>query len=246
MNYQMTTLRLPNGTTVSFTDWQDKPIYSTLDLLDGYTDQELDAFTYVVGDQVASSSNAVTTRTASELDTNVQSPGSMANTEEMLVYAIRPHFYQFVLDTPFDPTTVNLAAAGATGTPTPRQNAIAIIQSQSVLRLRVSQKIEQGAGLEYFNGGMGVYTQQRYDAAALAAGRTVASAGMPTQEAVRSYVIPVHIGGLEKYRVTLENPTGNGIDFGLDEAATPADATPGDSYMRLKLYLDGLYKRPVA
>jgi hypothetical protein len=46
---QITTMRLPDGTEVAFVDWQDKPLFSSVDLLANFTDTEVDAFTYVGG-----------------------------------------------------------------------------------------------------------------------------------------------------------------------------------------------------
>ncbi len=69
---------------------------------------------------------------------------------------------------------------------------------------------------------------------------------------MRSYVIPVHIGGQEKYRVTLLNssggfpaatPGGPGVPLGDNEDSPPGN--DNDIMLTVRLHLDGLYKRPV-
>jgi hypothetical protein len=56
--------------------------------------------------------------------------------------------------------------------------------------------------------------------------------------------VPIHIGGQEKYRLRLENVSGNPVPSGLDEA-NPA-VSDDDILHRIVFHLDGLYKRPVA
>ena len=92
---QMTTLRLPGGKEVAFVDWIDQPLYSTADLLAGFSDSEIPLFNYGKGDDVSATSNAAGARSATEADTNMDSPSEMYSTEEMLVYAIRPEIAEF-------------------------------------------------------------------------------------------------------------------------------------------------------
>lgn len=228
---QMTTLRMPNGREVAFVDWNDKPLYSTADLRSGYTDETVELFTYVAGDQVSASSNVTTRRTADEGDTNCSTPGAMSSTEEMLVYAIKPEVYEQQAETGSDATTLAPVEAGQ---PQVASQRLALMHAQLMISLRVSQKIMHRAGFGYYNAGFGVSNAT--------AGR--ATQGLPSQEAVRSLVIPIHIGGQEKYRVTIENPTGAAVNLG-NSNATPPVIDP-DIYETVRINLDGLYKRPVA
>lgn len=239
---QITTMRLPDGSEVAFVDWQDKPLFSTVDLLSGFTDTDVEAFTYVPGDTVPSTQNGTTPRTSSELDTNLSTPGGMASTEEMLVYAIKPYFRESrTADN--TPLAFQSASFQEGGQPVPGTGRLAILQSLLTLRLIVSQKVEQGALLAYFNTGFGPFAGA--NAAGAAAGLlNRGSAGFPSQEAVRSLVIPIHIGGQEKYRVQLSNDGGNTIAFGLDEATPPVE--DAQIVMSVSVFLDGLYKRPVS
>jgi len=232
---QMTTLRLPDGQEVAFVDWNDKPLYSTADLRSGYTDETVEFFTYVPGDQVSATSNVSIRRTADESDTNLSTPGAMSSTEEMLVYAIRPEIFERQSDGGIagggDATTLALAEAGQ---PQPASQRLAAMHGQLMLSLRVSQKIMHRAGFGYWNGGNGVYNA--------IAGR--ATQGLPSQEAVRSLSVPIHIGGQEKYRVTVENPSGQAVLLGISNATPPVENP--DIYETVRINLDGLYKRPVA
>lgn len=241
MSDQITTLRMPNGTEVQFVDWQDMPLYSTADLLSGWSDEEVTLFTYVEGDRVSTTSNATTRRTATKRDTNMATPGSAAGTEEMLVYSIKPEIFE--LQTDGDPATdVATSAIRAVGQPQPRAINLGRLHDTCTLRLIVSQKIMHEAGFGYYNNGFGTQVQVQ-GGALIAATRTYASQGFQSQEAVRSFAIPIHVGGTEKYRVVIVNPTGATVNW-TDEAATPASVAA--IVLKARVYLDGLYKRPVA
>lgn len=240
---QITTMRLPDGSEVAFVDWQDKPLYSTVDLLSGFSDADVDAFTYVPGDTVPSTQNGTAPRTSTERDTNVSTPGGMASTEELLIYAIKPSYVETRTDdgTPTEFTSVSFQEGGQ---PAPAVTRLGRLFDAITLRLIVSQKAEQEAGLAYFNTGFGVFAGAESNFVAATALQNRGGAGLPTQEAVRSYVIPVHIGGQEKYRVQLANDGGLVVNFGADEATPPV--VDDQIVMQVKIYLDGLYKRPVS
>lgn len=239
---QIATIRLPDGREVAFVDWQDQPLWSTADLLSGWTDEAVALFTYVIGDPVSATSNFANRRTASARDTNVATPGSAAGTEELLVYSIRPEVFEATLagETP-DPTQqVN----SQPGQPLARANRLALMGWLCNLRFTVSQKTMHECPFGYYNTGFGATAiGGLYQGAALPAQRSIGSNGLPSNEAVRSFAIPVHVGGTEKYRVDLVNPEGAPINW-LTEDSLPE---PDDSVvLTLRVYLDGLYKRPVA
>lgn len=239
---QITTLRMPDGKEVRFVDWQDQPIFSTADLLSGWTDQEIPLFTYAIGDPVSATTNAGTRRIATKRDTNVAVPGSAAGTEEMLVYAIKPEVLEVqVADDPGDNLTSGQPRT--TGQPIPRANRLATLNYYCILQLIVSQKVMHEGPFGYYNTGFGATAFGLYQGAALGAQRSMGSQGLPSQEAVRSYAIPIHVGGTEKYRVQILNPTGATIAWD-DEGASPAEVA--EDVLSVRVVLDGLYKRPVA
>lgn len=250
----ITTIKLPNGEEVNIVDWTDRPIYSSLDLQTGFTAQEMNLFQYTVGGSVpAFGTGATTARTATDRDTNVQAPGTMASTEEMLVYAIKPEISFFVTDPVNDMTTMDYFGAGVpVGFPTPTSEGLEVLGNFLLLDLEISQKSYAYASLAYFNTGFGIFGRSMN--AALSDGialQSTGNLGWPSQNAVRSFVIPHHIGSQEKYRVALLNPSslnGGAVDFGMVLLTGE-----GDSFeildgvaCTIKINLDGLYKRPTA
>ena len=234
---QITQVRMPNGQTISIVDWTDKPLFSRMDLLSGYTDQNIECFTYTVSDNVSSSSNVTTRRIATEADTNVVTPGGMASTEEILIYNIKVEPYQLLAGEPAGDAaawTVN-----GPGLPIPAPEPLAILGARTLLRLEISQKIYAEAGLTYFNTGFGVFTGGGRGLAG--ANGAYANLGLPSAEAPRSFSIPHHIGGQEKFRVVLTNPTGDGITF-----TDPDGVNDPTIAISLRILLEGLYKRPVS
>ena len=245
---QITQVRLPDGRNVAIVDWTDKPLFSTIDLLSGYTDQEIECFTYQVSDNVSSSSNITTRRVATERDTNVATPGGMASTEEILVYNIKVEPFEFQADEE-EPDNATLFATDLPGLPVPQPQTLAILNQYSLLRLEISQKIYAEAGVAYFNTGFGPFIAgSRGNPIGQTSGPTAfANYGLPSAEAPRSFSIPHHIGGQEKYRVVLVNPTGETVQFRApvfnDDGIVPFAPRTA---VTLRVLLEGLYKRPVS
>jgi hypothetical protein len=242
MSNQITTLRMPDGREVQFVDWQDMPIYSTADLLTGFTDEEIYLFTYTEGDPVAASSNATQRRIASRRDTNVAAPGAAAGTEEMLVYAIKPSLTSLTCNSQ-SATDLTTAAVRSLGQPIPRAVNIAQLDRHCTLQLKVSENVMHEAGFGYYNPGFGAAGSVMADPGAASAVRSYGTSGLPSQEAVRSFGIPIHVGGDETYDVKIVNHAQDAVTF-YDEADEPAEIT--GAVIRACVYLDGLYKRPVA
>ena len=238
----ITKMRLPDGREVAFVDWSDKPLFSTCEILSGAQPQEINLFQYTVGDAVPAFAPVGVTaqRSANESDTNLAAPGAMASTEEFLVYAIKPEVCARSVADPDAPDFANpvpLATDAVFGHPFIAPQSVKTLQCALLMQLEISQKIFASAGYGYFNAGFGV------DGFAFAGdpfggGRN----GMATNEAVRQFAIPQHIGGQEKFRLFLSNPSGEAITLGWFGGA-PANP---QEYARIRVYLDGLYKRPVS
>jgi len=245
-------VKLPSGQVVDIVNWSDKPVYSSADLQSGFVTEEIDFFQYVAGRDVTAYGNPagppVVKRTATDADTNMQVQGEMSTQEELLVYAIKPEFFMFTTPTlnnfqlrslTVDGAETDGLAASPCGFPQPTPNALAILQQQLVLRLKISEKVYAEAGLGYFNTGFGVSSFNNFSAG---------TAGVPSQEAVRSYTLPHHIGAQEKFRGQLINPGGNACDFGVvDDFGSVCERVLRNGVMvTIRLNLDGLYKRPTA
>jgi hypothetical protein len=238
---QITQLRLANGVTVAFVDWTDQPIFSTIEILHGSNVQEMDFFQYTVGDAVPAFAPVAISgqRSATEIDTNMSQPGAMASTEEMLVFALRPEVFELTVADADEP---DFAAPAALASPRPFPSALCyeVLNLRTTLLLEISQKIYSEAGFGLYNLGAGVMS-----AGDVAGALPVNTNGLPSQSAVRALVVPQHIGGQEKFRAFMryaDDGTGNGIELGIG----PDDETLATAFARVRLYLDGLHKRPTA
>ena len=246
----ITQVRLPNGQVIDLVDWTDRPLYSTLDVQSGFTTQELSLFQYVEGDAVPGFGTAATTlRTATLNDTNLSNPGTMASTEEMLVYAIKPEVYFYHIQTLNDFTTrsytTDPGAIGIAVLPMATGVGLEVLNQQLILQLVISQKIYKQASFGYFNKGFGV---NGFNTAAVGPSAP-SNNGSPSQEAVRSFVIPDHIGSQEKFRVQLVNTSAieaGAVLFGVYSDGNGNMQTLADLGASIRVNLDGLYKRPTA
>jgi hypothetical protein len=233
-------IRLPDGTELTLGDWVDKPVFSAVMFLTGFTDPVLEAFGYNVGEPVPATSNATVKITSTEADTNIAAAGGNVSTEELLIYAIKPEYFE--LQTTGTVTDLTTAAPRLPGQPVMRPTTLGKINLALMLRLRVSEKVYADAGSAYFNTGFGVFGMgQLLSQAAAGTARTYANAGWPAQDAVRSFAVPQHIGGTEKYTVQWLNWPGNTINFTDEGQAIITGLT-----VYARTYLDGMRKRPTA
>lgn len=245
----ITTFRMPDGRQVGFEDWSDKPLFCTVDLVHGFTVQELDFMGYTEGDAVPAAPGpaGVVQRDSTKRDTNVQAPNAMASTEERLIYAIKPEIFMVSAADPGQGQPVEMETAvptPGTGEPIPNTVALGVLNFHLLLTLQITQKNFARAGLAYFNAGFGVNGAGSTMNTAAATGRTYATNGLPSQEAVRSFVVPQYMGGTEKVRLFLSNPGGRPVNFGNSE--NDAVDTNPLAVIQMRVYLEGLYKRPVS
>lgn len=243
---QIVEVKLADGRVIAFVDWTDRPQYSTCEILNGTTTQEMSLFQYVAGDPVpAFAPVAITSqRIASENDTNMAVPGAMASTEALMVYAIRPEVFRRHVSVAATPD-FSAPAALAAGEPAATPLMLSVLGLRLVMTLEISQKRYAMAGFGYYNFGAGMM--------APSAEGTIANygfQGLPAQSAVRTNVVPQHIGGEEKFRLVLmysDDGTGNGIEVGQLGLEGGEEGGEDDTrFARIRVYLDGLYKRPTS
>jgi hypothetical protein len=245
-NSQIVEIKLADGRVIAFVDWTDRPQFSTVEILSGTNTQEMSLFQYTAGDPVPAFAPVAIAnqRTATELDTNMANPGAMADTEELMVYAIRPEvFRRHVTDE--DAPDFSAPAALSNGEPAPTPLMLSVMALRLLMTLEISQKKYAMAGFGYYNFGAGML--------APSAEGTIANygfAGLPSQQAVRTNVVPQHIGGQEKFRLLLnysDDGTGQGIELGeLGIEGGEEGGIDDARFARVRVYLDGLYKRPTS
>lgn len=231
---QITKIQLQDGTTVAFTDWTDRFIYSLADLLSGFTDQRVSLFSYSTGETVAHSKNITTgTRTATKNDTNLSNAAEMDATEEALVYSLQTEVYQMV-----GTGTGGISSQiSRPGMPNPNAGTLALLGARLIMALRVSQKNFPEASLLAFSAGFGPQI------ASTLTQSTLATNGQPGHDHRFDMSVPIHIGGTEKFSVDLINeatePSG-AISFPDDNGV--ADTT---SWVQVRVNMRCLHKRPM-
>lgn len=255
---QIVQIRMPDGQVVALADWSDKPLFASCDLGNGFTAEEINLFQVTVGRPVPTAANialgsTVTPRTCTANDTNVSTQGGLSSTEEFLVYSIRPDVQLYS----FDPNDFNTRVSGGQTDgginsrafmPGPTFSALVELNAKVLIELEITQKIFSQAGFGYFNPGFGAMAGVTTTATGLSI--TPATQGLPSDEAVRTLVIPSHIGGQEKFKMRLRNATNGAVWIGKTEA-TPSvvegeSGGPDNIMATIRVYLDGLYKRPVS
>lgn len=234
---QLTKVRLADGREVAIVDWTWRPLYSTIDTLTGWTDAELRTFTYSVGDPITVSANMTVRETATLMHTNIKTPAEMDSQEEMLVYAIQIEMYCMAEDTAASEIQSDLTSGGVQISPTPAYpHLISVLHQQCIGELEVSQKEYQQGSIGRFAAGFGVF-------GAIATGSDIAigeyNNGLPSNEALDMFPVPVHIGSTEKYAFLVYNPTGRAVTYRNSVGTEIANCV-----MRLRINLHGLHKRP--
>ncbi len=244
---QIVSLRLGDGREVELADWDDMPLFSAIDVMNGTTAQEMIAFGYVGGDPVPAyappAATTVTPRTANELDTNMAVPGALSVQEEMIVFAIRPEVQCLSVSDAANPDFQNPAAlSAAAGDATANPGTLLTLNLRTMLILEISEKRFANAGFGYYNFGAGVMITGGDSTAGLVNGLN----GLPSQEAVRSLAIPASIGGTEKFLVELLNPDGAALEIGYNLQLEADPAIASTRFARIRFYLDGLHRRGTA
>lgn len=233
---QPTKIRLSNGKEIAITDWEWRPLYSTIDMLSGFVDPNIAAFSYSLGQQVKCSANiaAANRRDATYKDTNLDAGESkMPAEQEFICYGLAIYLEQFVYDSQGAGETSY--TIGAVGLPIPRAANVAIAISRLTVTLHVTQKDFYQNKLGWFSAGGGPFMFS--DSAAAA--RTYANNGLATKDAIDISPVPVHIGGTEAYNVFFQNDDGQAVNW-----VTELNATDATAVIRATTTMIGLHKRP--
>jgi hypothetical protein len=195
-----------DGTVVRITDWGDYPIYSrfvaTTQNLAAELNQTQYLFNYTIGGQMP-----MTNARATIADTNMPGASQLPMGHQMLVYSLQvipDEFAQPAVNGVFSPLSITPEGTFAAGVWKWRK-----IMFQTFLQLRIEQtKSFVDGRLDHFPMGGGVEFQ---------CGAPVTDAydvgnGNRTWQATRRLAMPIHLGSLETFYVSLDWPRG-GLDY---------------------------------
>jgi hypothetical protein len=250
---QITKVRLPDGRTLTPGDWTSaEPLYSTIEIAAG-TYTTLQAFSYALGGDVPGS---VGPRKSNLTDTNLQGQGAqLPENEEIIVYAMMIEGFtvnqkdladydglppQTLLMNPPDLPHVSV------------QDMLALQRDLVIVARIASVKEYTRAPLGWFPQAMGVFPTYQQVTSSVLGGVTETTKGVDgfvtgnngsvDAGGKRVFASPLYVEGGESLSVDFLAPSGQveGLSF-----ATPAQGELAGR-IRLRTYLDGYRRRPVA
>lgn len=243
-------VRLPDGRTVSPSDWTSAPLFSTVEVASGSL-QPLPAFSYGENGSVPGS---VGPRPATQADTNMQGQGGiLQENEELFLYALQVEVFQVVASTE-DYFTGN--EAWAPDPPEVSATNLLRLQRSTLLRTKIANTKDYGVNpLSFYPAAMGVHrttgaTRAQGAASTYDTAVFVGYHGGVNVLDQRSIATPHHVAPGEAFEVSLEFPYGSvteplpvqtgvvasDLDFGADT----------DARLRVRIYAIGPRRRPVA
>lgn len=227
-------LRLPNGEEINFDEWSDWPRYSTVDVAAAQAGAfNLKAFSYVVGGRVTSA--GVAARQATESDTNQIAKKRMNHDEAFLAYSWT---YEVFATSDYVVGQTTMAVA-----PIFLSQNLRRLQRDVVVSLVVGaqiQKPQARSPLSWIGQGPGTPGYGTGGAVAPNVSTSMGTGGIPSPANQRLWQLPIHIESDRVYYVELRG-------WRSPVAANPSpslDAVTQD--FRLKVYLAGLHRRPIA
>lgn len=236
---QLYQIRLPNGCMVAPGDYTAaEPLYSTVEVAPGaFT--ILTAFSYGRGGTVPGSFGP---RVSNWADTNLEGEGNrLPENEEIFIYALC--IEAFMLGVEDAATLDTIPAAQAPD-----------VSLENMLRLQRDLFVETCIGtdakkytkapLSWFPAGTGV---EQYNAGALTPAGTgyfVGNNGLPSTYDSRQFASPLHVAGGETFHVDFR--PGPGSVVGLNVDTTPPLAATVSGRIRLRVFCEGLRRRPMA
>lgn len=197
-----------DGTVVRITDWGDYPVYSSAAWAaeDLAQMNETFLFNYQVG---AAGGLPVTGARITYADTNMPGTGQLPMGHQMLVYSLQviPHEFAYVADGKANPLNLTPEATVSTAYWKFRK-----IFYQTMLHLVVEQTKSFVEGrLDHFPAGGGFTIEHNSlvdDVASPTAAGYQVNNGIKSWAATRRLAMPVHLGSLENFYVSLDWPRG--------------------------------------
>ena len=236
---QLWKIRLPNGNVLTPGDWtSSEPLYSTIEVAAGAFPL-LTAFSYSRGGSVPGS---VGPRDALLIDTNLEGEGNrLPENEELICFSLGVECFKT------GPKNNDDRFPDADPPNMPLDDMLRL-QRDILVKLKVaSVKNYTASPLSYWPAGCGVMFH-------FSGGRSRVSAGVPDGEILgnngdpgvqgqRHLASPVYVAGGESMCVDITAGPGQVTGLFSNEAT---DAVASDTRARLRIYLDGYRRRPVA
>lgn len=239
-------VKMPNGQTIVIDEWLQWPIYSTMEIARNAT-VDLRAFSYVVGDRVPQTAPAptgagVANRIANESDTNQVAKKRMNHDEAFVAFGLTYEHFALLNAVVYANAPADLPATRPVLTGTDLRK----LQMDCILDLVVGagmDKPQVSAPFAYYGQAIGSPAFCSGDAVAVAVGASIAmnfnygTAGAISPRNQRRWQLPVYIHSDRVFSARLRSFNG------------PPGTSAGrvlDQDVQIKLYLDGIRRRPVA
>ena len=220
-------INLPTGEKIVIDEWLHWATFSTMEF-SATAKLDLRCFTYIVGQTVAHTAG-VAARRATITDTNQVIKGQTNYDEALLIYAIT-----------YEPWSLTDAEAGSPAVllapfPAPFSTDIRKLQRETVVEFNVGAKISKpqiSCPMSFVGQSVGAPAFAPGDAAAFAAATTLSygTAGQPTGLNQRLQKLPIYVEQSRTMFLKLKSPVALALE----------------SDFRIRWYLDGLKRRPVA
>ena len=224
-------VRLPGGNVVTPGEWTSaEPLYSTVEIAAGPF-PAIVAFSYGRGGTVPGS---VGPRQSTLIDTNLDGEGNrLPENEELVIHTIGVSCFKI---------GVQASTASFPDTDNPHVDLPNMLRLQRDLLMLLSiasVKEYTRSTISYWPGGMGVssmYSGGVTNVSGGVTGSVVANNGSPSVDGRRELASELYIAGGEGFQLTFRSGMGQVVGLNLAAAAR----------IRLRCYLDGYRRRPVA
>jgi hypothetical protein len=245
-------VRLPDGRTVSPSDWTSAPLFSTVEVSNAANLQPLPAFSYGETGIVPGS---VGPRNATQADTNMQGQGGiLQENEEVFLYALQIEVTQVVA------STANFFTNNELFAPDPPEVSLTNmlrLQRSTLVRTKIANTKDYGVNpISFYGAAMGVHrttaaTRAQNANSTYTNGVAIGSHGGVNVYDQREIATPHHVGPGEAFEVTLEFPYGSVVEplpvTAGQVVASPLNfGTDNDARLRVRIYVVGPRRRPVA
>lgn len=231
-------IKLPDGSVFNLEEWLHWPSFSVVEGAAG-SNVNLRAFSYVIGDRVPQA-GAVTggPRQATESDTNWVTKSRANHDEAIVVFAITNEYFALEgSQAPIGNGAAQLAATAPILTGTNLRWMQLLMMQELFVGANISKPMAS-APLEYYGQGIGAVAYPSGDALTIALGPTSLNLNYGTAGNInpvnnqRLWPMPVMVDSDRVMYVKLTTPGGK-----LEHV---------DQDWRLRIYLDGVKRRPVA